>query len=63
MKVPVVELSECILCGVCEDACPQVFRLNEAGFIEVAELNAYPQEDVDEAIRTCPKDCIYWEEG
>jgi len=62
MKIPVVELSECILCGVCESVCPSVFSLNEAGYIEVTELSRYPADDVDEAIKNCPTSCITWEE-
>ncbi len=62
MKIPVVELSDCILCGVCESVCPSVFRLNEAGYIEVIERSSYPEIEVDEAIKNCPTDCISWEE-
>jgi ferredoxin len=61
MKVPVVELSECIVCGVCVETCPEVFRLNDAGFIEVIELSVYPKPGVAEAIKYCPVDCIHWE--
>ncbi len=60
MKRPVVELSDCILCGVCVEVCPAAFRLNDAGFIEVLDLPAYPEAEVDEAIKNCPKDCIEW---
>ena len=63
MKRPVVELSECIHCDVCVEACPTVFRLNQAGYIEVVDLDAYPVEEVDDAIRNCPADCIRWEEA
>lgn len=62
MKAPVVELSECILCGVCEAVCPEVFMINEAGYVQVADLAVYPQEEVDEAIKNCPADCIHWQE-
>jgi ferredoxin len=62
MKKPVVELSECILCEVCIEVCPAVFSLNEAGFICVAELTDYPEADVEEAMKNCPADCIYWSE-
>jgi ferredoxin len=62
MKKPIVELSKCIRCEVCEEVCPSVFSSNEAGFIEVADLLEYPEEDVDDAIKNCPADCIYWEE-
>jgi len=63
MKRPVVELSECIHCDVCVEACPTVFRLNQAGYIEVVDLDAYPAEEVEDAIRNCPADCIRWEEA
>lgn len=61
MKVPVVELSECILCEVCVEACPEVFSLNESGYIQVADLAEYPEKEVGEAIKNCPVDCIYWD--
>ena len=62
MRKPIVELSECILCDICESVCPEAFRLNEAGYIEVIELSDYPVEEVDEAIKNCPANCINWEE-
>lgn len=62
MKCPVVELSECIRCGVCEELCPAVFQLTEAGYVQVADLSVYPTELVEEAIKNCPADCIYWED-
>ncbi len=62
MKVPVVDLSECILCGVCQEVCPTVFSLNDAGFIQVIELKKYPESEVAEAIKNCPTSCIYWKE-
>jgi ferredoxin len=60
MKRPVVDLSDCILCGVCVDVCPEVFEQSDAGFIQVQELDTYPEEPVEEAIRNCPSDCISW---
>ena len=63
MKAPIVELSECIVCGVCVETCPQAFRLNDAGYIEVIELTIYPEPDVNDAIKYCPVDCIHWENG
>lgn len=61
MKVPIVELSECIVCGVCVETCPEIFRLNDAGYIEVIELAVYSEPEVNEAIKYCPVDCIYWQ--
>ncbi len=62
MKFPVVELSDCIRCGICAEVCPEVFRMNAAGYVEVLDLSAYPQEAVDEAVKNCPADCIFWEQ-
>ena len=61
-KVPVVDIGQCSLCGGCIEVCPTVFRLNEAGYVEVAELKCYPDSEVEEAIKYCPEDCISCEE-
>ena len=61
MKAPVIELSECIVCGVCIEACCEVFRMNEASYVEVIEMSTYPETDVNDAIKNCPMDCIYWD--
>jgi ferredoxin len=60
MKKPSVELSDCIICGVCVEVSPEVFRLNDVGYIEVTELETYPQDEVNAAIKYCPTDCISW---
>ena len=63
MRVPVVDIVACSLCMGCVEVCPDVFRLNEdTGYIEVAHLDAYPEQLVDEAIKYCPEDCIVWSE-
>ena len=62
MKIPIVDLSECILCGICVDICAEVFKMNDAGFVEVIPLDAYPEDAVDEAIKNCPADCIHWDD-
>ena len=62
MKIPIVELSDCILCEVCTEVCPSVFRLNAANYIEILPLDSYPEAQVDEAIKNCPADCIFWQE-
>jgi ferredoxin len=59
-RVPVVELSQCNLCEGCVAACPEVFRRNEAGYMEVVECDVYPEECVEDAIRNCPEQCIAW---
>ncbi len=58
MANPIVDIDKCILCEICAEWCPDVFRVNESGFIEVAELENYPQDCIREAAVYCPEDCI-----
>ncbi len=60
-RYPVVELADCIFCGVCVEVCPAVFGENTAGYVEVADMDDYPLPCVDEAVKNCPENCIYWE--
>lgn len=60
MRQPEIELSDCIKCGVCQEVCPEVFLLADAGYVQVKLLSQYPAECVDEAIKHCPADCISW---
>ena len=63
MKIPSIDLGACSGCEGCIALCPEVFRRNEGtGCLEVVELSAYPEAEVDEAIRDCPENCISWEE-
>lgn len=59
-KIPEVDLSDCSMCGICVDLCPTIFQLNDAGYVEVVHWNDYPEEDVNEAIKNCRGDCIFW---
>ena len=62
-KMPVIDLSECNDCYGCIEVCAEVFQRNETmGYLEVAYLEEYPIEAIQEAINICPKDCICWEE-
>jgi len=61
METPVVELGDCVLCGICIEVAPSVFKLSSAGYIEISELPVYPEKEVDEAIKNCPSDCISWD--
>ncbi|HCY84730.1 MAG TPA: ferredoxin [Desulfobacteraceae bacterium] len=63
MKRPVLDMAECILCEVCIDLAPHAFQINDAGFVEVLDLKDYSDDDINEAVKNCPKDCITWEES
>ncbi|MCF8025318.1 MAG: ferredoxin [Desulfobacteraceae bacterium] len=60
MAEPEVELSECSRCGVCQEVCPEVFLITDAGYVRVDRRAEYPTECVDEAIKNCPAACIRW---
>jgi ferredoxin len=62
MKRPFVDMAACTMCMGCVAVCPEVFSENDAGYITVADLAAYPEACVAEAIKYCPEDAIGWEE-
>ena len=56
MKIPNIELSDCVLCGICTEICPAVFVLSETGYIRIIELPDYPETEVNEAIKNLQKE-------
>ena len=61
-RVYIVE-EECIGCGTCEEICNEVFKLNEeTDKAEVIKSEGGPEDLIQEAIDSCPVECIYWEE-
>ena len=43
-KIPEIDLSGCVVCQGCHEVCPDVFLLNACGFMEVADLEDYPED-------------------
>ena len=58
MKKPVIELDQCIMCEICIDLCPDVFFMNDSGYVDIVEINEYPTDEIHEAVKNCPTDCI-----
>jgi ferredoxin len=62
MAKPYVDLSECTLCGICTEIAPDVFQMNDAGYVEILEMDTYPEDIVRDAIKNCPASCIHTED-
>ncbi len=51
----------CTACGLCEEICPEVFRLDdEATVIEGVDYSNY-EEQIKEAAESCPVEVIKFE--
>lgn len=62
-RILVIDVGRCTECLGCVEVAPDIFRYNEAtGRMEVIDMQEYPEAIVWEAMKNCPKDCIYWED-
>ncbi|ACX52719.1 ferredoxin family protein, putative [Ammonifex degensii KC4] len=62
-RIPYIETSECMACGTCEVLVPEVFRLDpDKGYAEVINPHGAPEDKIQEAIDSCPAECIHWVE-
>ena len=62
MKRPAIDLGACILCEICVELAPHAFEISDSGFVRIKPLNDYQDDDIHEAMKNCPKDCIFWED-
>ena len=63
LRRPTIDLGACSRCGGCVEVAPEIFRFSEsAGYVEIRELSHYEPEAVEEAMKWCPENCIYWDE-
>ena len=62
-RILIIDIGRCTECLGCLELAPEAIRYNEdTGCLEVIDLDRYPEEKIREAMKCCPKDCIYWEE-
>ena len=58
----IIDLGSCTECMGCAEMAPEVFHYNkETGLVEIIDLADPPLAKIREAIKNCPKDCIFWE--
>lgn len=55
----IIDEEECLGCESCVEVCPAVFAMNDDGDKAIVLADANADEDcVDEAIASCPAECI-----
>ena len=62
MKKPVIDFEACEGCGTCEAICPEVFKVKEDGKAYVINPEGCKTCDCQEAVDSCPVECIKMEE-
>jgi len=57
-----IDDEECIADGSCADICPGCFQYEEG--MKAARVKGFdcPEEQIQEAMDTCPVQCIHWED-
>lgn len=59
MAKVIIDEAECVGCESCVEICPEVFGFDEnAEKANVINAEGGPEEEIQEAIDSCPVDCI-----
>ena len=61
-KTVIIETDECIGCEACVELCPEVFEFDKEAVKAVVIQPKGGPDCVEEAIETCPVECIHWDE-
>ena len=62
-KKVVIDSDECVACGTCVEICPDVFKMDDSDdFAHVVLESGGPEDLIQEAIDSCPTQCISLEE-
>jgi ferredoxin len=60
-RKPIIDQDICIGCELCVGTAPEVFRMTDRNVAEVFEPFGASEELIQEAIDSCPVNCISWE--
>lgn len=52
-----VDVSTCVGCGLCEQSCPEVFKIEDDGIAHV-KANSCSQHNLQEVAQQCPVTAI-----
>jgi len=61
MATAYVDKNVCISCELCVNMVPEVFRMGDDGFAEVHDQQGAPEDKIQDAMDSCPVNCIHWE--
>jgi len=62
-KKVTIDKDECVGCQACVELCPDVFGFDEdAEKANVILEEGGPEDCIQEAIDSCPVECIHWEQ-
>lgn len=59
----IIDRDECIGCESCIELCPEVFEFeDDSEKAIVIKPTGGDEECIEEAMESCPVECIYWED-
>jgi ferredoxin len=61
-KLLVIDEEECQGCESCVELCPEAFEFDEDRQIAIVKNLESDKDCIQEAIDSCPVECIRWEE-
>jgi len=61
MRCPKVNKEKCVGCGSCAALCSNVFIMDNDGKAKVIDCNGSSEDEIQQAIDSCPVQAIDWE--
>jgi len=59
-----IDTEECVGCESCVELCPDVFEFDEdSEKAQVIKPEGGDEDCIEEAMESCPTECIHWDEG